>query len=134
MFKAPFEIRSIDVSRDDRGMLGELLRFADDQIPGSGQLYFVTINPGQRRGDHFHKIKHEWFVCLSGKIRVLVQSESTEATVIELNGENPEIVYCAPRTAHALENQSMEPAVVVSYGSIQHSNEDPDTYPKFITV
>ena len=38
------------------------------------------------------------------------------------------LVYVPAETVHALINQEEEVAVVVSYGTVQHDDDDPDTY------
>ena len=132
MFKEPFEIISLTKHSDPRGDLFEILRFKDQQIPGEGYVYCFTINPGQRRGDHYHTRKQEWFSCVSGKATVLIEDKEGNKQKVILEAGQPAIIYCGPHTAHALYNESEIPAVIVSYGSKQHDSSDPDTFKKFI--
>ena len=48
--------------------------------------------------------------------------------VIEISAAEPKLVYAPAETIHALINQEEEVAVIVSYGTIQHDDNDPDTY------
>lgn len=132
MFKAPWEVRALERHVDPRGFLCEILRFQDEAISGGGQLYFLTVNPGQRRGDHFHHQKHEWFICVSGAVEILLAAPNKEKLVVAARGEQPQLIYCAPGTAHAMRNVSDAPAILVSYGSQQHDSQDPDTFPLII--
>src|SRR3989344_2412516 len=73
MFKEPYDIIDLERHSDPRGNLFEILRFKDHKIPGEGYVYCFTINYKQRRGDHYHTKKQEWFSCVSGKAVVLVE-------------------------------------------------------------
>lgn len=133
-FKEPYEIRSLVKKADPRGSLFEILRFVDDEIPGQGYLYTFSILPGQRRGDHYHEKKHEWFTCTFGRATILIETSDGKKERIVLDAENPAVIYFAPGTAHALLNESDATAVIISYGSKQHDPEDPDTIKKFIEI
>jgi dTDP-4-dehydrorhamnose 3,5-epimerase-like enzyme len=124
----PFEIRDLTIHVDDRGRLFEILRFLDDDVPGQGYIYTFSVNPGVRRGDHYHHIKREWFTCVHGSVTVLLDDLKGRTAVVELIADKPAIVYAGPGTTHALLNQTSEAAVVLSYGSRQHEHGDPDTY------
>jgi len=130
IWKAPFDFLNLKSYEDKRGILFEILRFKDYNIPGSGQLYTFSIEPGQRRGDHFHLKKQEWFTCVHGKATVLLTSKDGEDKAIEISASNPKIVYAAHGTAHALINNQKSVSVIVSYGSKQHNPTDKDTYKK----
>ena len=129
-WKSPFDVLDLKNHVDQRGMLFEILRFKDHNIPGDGQLYTFSIEPRQRRGDHYHINKQEWFTCVYGKAIVLLTSKDGENKAIEISDSNPKIVYVSPKTAHALINTQNNTAVIVSYGSIQHDPKDEDTYKK----
>ena len=125
----PFETRDLTIYVDGRGRLFEILRFLDDDVPGQGYIYTFSVNPGVRRGDHYHHIKREWFTCVHGQVTVLLDDLHGRTGIVELDADKPAIVYAGPGTAHALVNQQSDVAVVLSYGSRQHQHGDPDTYP-----
>jgi dTDP-4-dehydrorhamnose 3,5-epimerase-like enzyme len=126
----PFDSLSVSQYVDERGMLFEILRFQDYNIPGNGQLYVFSINPGKRRGDHYHKKKQEWFTCVSGEVTILLTSKNNKNTSINISSDNPVIVYAGIGTSHALINNNEKEAIIVSYGSRQHDSNDEDTYYK----
>ena len=130
-WKKPFHVLNLISHVDPRGFLIELLRFQDWGIPGEGQLYTFSVEPGQRRGDHYHLRKLEWFTCVFGEVIVLLSSLDGQNCSIILSPEEPKIVYAAPGTSHALVNRSERVAVVVSYGSEQHDPKDEDSYHLF---
>lgn len=129
-WQEPFDVKDLKIHSDERGYLFEILRFIDNKIPGKGQLYTFSINPGKRRGDHYHLKKEEWFTCVYGKAIILLKSQDGKMLKEELSSENPKIFYAGNGTSHALINNENTPAVIVSYGSIQHDPLDEDTYHK----
>jgi dTDP-4-dehydrorhamnose 3,5-epimerase-like enzyme len=135
MFKAdnlhwnePFDVHDLIAHKDDRGFLFEVLRFKDDDIPGNGQLYTFSIEPGKRRGDHYHKKKLEWFTCVHGEVIVLLSHDSGKSEAVILNAVNPRVVFAGPRSSHALINRNEHPAIILSYSSKQHDPDDHDTF------
>jgi len=130
VWQEPFDVLELKSYVDQRGMLFEILRFKDHNIPGNGQLYTFSIEPGQRRGDHYHLKKQEWFTCVHGKAIVLLTSQDGIDKAIEISALDPKIIYAAPGTSHALINEQSYTAVIVSYWSKQHDPQDEDTYRK----
>ena len=126
----PFEARPLAIREDERGMLFEIVRFLDDDIPGQGQVYAFSIVQGARRGDHYHERKQEWFTCVHGTVIVLLTSADGLDARFSLDAANPQLIYAGPGTTHAVLNRSQVTAVVVSIGSEQHNPEDEDTYRK----
>jgi hypothetical protein len=109
-----------------------LIEVFDTQLSSSGYVYSFSLLPGSRRGDHFHRVKEEWAVCISGEVQVLTKSPEGELESHIISSENPQLVYFPPLTAHAFVNQSEKIALVVSYGSKKFNSIDPDTYPQFL--
>lgn len=128
-WKKPFDEIDLKPHTDQRGTLFEVIRFKDFGIPEGGQIYTFSINPHYRRGDHYHHKKVEWFTCVYGKAKVLLSTvDGKFSKIVELSAESPKLVYAPTETIHALLNEEEETAVIVSYGTVQHDDEDPDTY------
>ena len=128
-WQEPYEVRPLQRHDDARGGLFEVLRVTEQDVPGGGQLYTFTIQPGQRRGDHYHTRKREWFTCAHGRAIVLLTDTATgQEEVVALDAAQPRVIYAGPRTAHALLNREADLAVIISYGSEEHHPEDPDTH------
>ena len=126
--KLPFKIQDLKVYSDQRGGLFEALRFTKQNIPSGGQIYVYSVNPGQRRGDHYHLKKGEWFTCVSGQVRLLMKTEKGETINQILDSQAPKLVYAGPGTSHAIVNEANETALIVAYGSKEFDPEEPDTY------
>lgn len=133
-FKEPYDVIELELRTDPRGSLFEIMRFKDQNIPGEGYIYAFSINPGARRGDHYHTHKLEWFSCVYGEAVVLIESQDGKKKKIILSADKPKLVYFGPYTSHAVINESENLAVIVSYGSKQHDPNDEDTFRKFIEI
>ena len=127
-WRRPFDVHDLEAHVDPRGSLFEILRFRDEAIPGEGQLYTFSIEPHQRRGDHYHHEKSEWFTCVYGEAVLLLSSGGDDNIAIRLSPQAPKIVYVGPGVAHAVVNDTDDIAVFVSYGSTQHDPDNADTY------
>jgi UDP-2-acetamido-2,6-beta-L-arabino-hexul-4-ose reductase len=130
VWREPFDVLTLRAHKDPRGMLFEILRFEDHDVPAGGQLYTFSIEPGARRGDHYHERKREWFTCVHGEAEVLLTASDGREGAFLLRSDEPSVVYAGPGTSHALINRGEALAVIVSYGSTQHDPEDPDTIRK----
>lgn len=125
--KNGYSIKKVKTFDDERGILFEALRFKTENIPGKGQVYVYTVEPGTRRGDHYHKKKEEWFFCVSGELELLIKTKNKKLKRI-ISSEIPEIIYVAPGTIHTLVNKTKNKSVVVAYASKELDQKNPDTY------
>lgn len=122
-----YAIEELKVHRDARGVLYEVLRFTSQDIPKGGQIYVYTVSPGTRRGDHFHAHKSEWFVCVAGRVRVLMKTKDGHRINEVLDACAPKMVYAGPETSHAVVNEMQESAVIIAYASKEFDPLDSDT-------
>ena len=126
MFKE-YSIEKLTKHKDERGVLFEAI-----YPPNGGCVYVFTIEPGHRRGDHYHKEKHEWFTCVVGRVTILLETKEGKKEKIMLDAQNPKVVYNVAGITHAFLNEMSDTAMVVCYGSRRHDPDDPDTFKKFI--
>ena len=126
----PFALKPLTVHEDARGKLFEALRFTSQNIPSGGQFYIYTVSPGARRGDHFHENKKEWFICVYGRVRLLMKTEEGDKVDEMIDSDIPTIVYAGPGTSHAVINESKLDAVIVAYASKEFDPSNPDTVSK----
>jgi UDP-2-acetamido-2,6-beta-L-arabino-hexul-4-ose reductase len=123
----PYAIEALTVHRDPRGALYEALRFSSQDIHPGGQIYVYTVEPGARRGDHFHEKKSEWFTCVAGRVRLLMKTNQGERVDETLDATTPMMVFAGPGTSHAVVNETQEVAVIMAYASKEFDPADPDT-------
>ncbi len=129
-WSAPYRIDDLTLHSDERGVLYEALRFTTQGVPSGGQIYVYSVEPGMRRGDHYHEKKGEWFFCAAGVVRLLMTTPDGRVVDETLDASAPRLVHAGPGTSHALVNESDAPAVIVAYGSKEFDPADPDTVPK----
>ena len=39
-------------------------------------VYMTSVNPGERKGPHLHKIRHSYYVCIKGKVVFIAKDNS----------------------------------------------------------
>jgi dTDP-4-dehydrorhamnose 3,5-epimerase len=123
-----YAIEDLTIHRDQRGALYEVLRFSSQDIPSGGQIYVYTVTPNERRGDHFHNQKSEWFTCIAGQVRVLMKTKNGKLINELLDAEAPKLIFAGPGTSHAVVNETQEISVIMAYASKEFDQENPDTY------
>ena len=116
---------------DERGTLVELMKFKEHDISEGGQVYCFSIKKDMIRGNHFHKEKHEWFVCVSGTAKLITKKEKKIEHHI-MSANKPELFHMEPLTVHTLTNDQKEDAIIISYSSKEFDPEFPDTYSDII--
>ena len=129
----PFKVFDLKNYNDERGNLFEAIRFKSHAVPSEGQIYIYSINPGFRRGDHYHSKKYEWIFLTSGSVDLLLYSDKTNKSVFHLSSEHPQLVFIGLNTVHTLVNASNSPASVVAYASSELDKSNPDTHPFLIS-
>jgi mannose-6-phosphate isomerase-like protein (cupin superfamily) len=79
---------------------GELAVLTDGSTP-IRHLCYVELRTGKVRGNHFHKLRHEYFYVIAGNLAVQLQDLSTmESASVELR--EGDMLYIKPGVAHAL--------------------------------
>lgn len=126
-WNADFDVIDLVLHEDQRGVLFEALRFKSQGIPPGGQIYVYSVEPGMRRGDHYHLGKMEWFTCVHGSVRVFLKTMAGKADALDISAGAPKMIFTGPGTAHAVENFSSQPAVIMAYASKEFDPDEPDT-------
>jgi len=128
---AGVEVRPLELKRDERGWLTEVLRVA----PGSQdsvvkQLYLTTGNPGKTKGKHYHTRKIEWFCVVRGNARLHLKDTRTgEEEIYEMGERNLMTITIPPGVAHAITNCADEPFYLLAAVNEAFNSDDPDTFP-----
>ena len=78
---------------DNRGILVQLVS------RGYSQVNILVSNQGVTRGGHYHKICHEAFYIIDGKVEVTLERDGNKQKVFFSNGDFFEI---PPYTAHEM--------------------------------
>ena len=113
---------------DARGSFTELLR-----TPDRGQVSVNIAHPGVTKGNHWHHLKHEKFIVVSGEGAIRFRKAGDpSAPVIEyrVSGAKPESVDIPPGYTHNIENTGTEDLVTVMWANEPFDPAKPDTWPE----
>ena len=120
--------------RDKRGFLVDFIK-GDEMSENHrtlGQIYFVTFEaPNVIRGNHYHETKDEWFVVISGQIKLIAEDTKTKERierVLDGNNDEYERVFIGKNIAHSFQNISPT-AMMIDYADKPYHNDAPDTIP-----
>ena len=58
-------------------------------------IYVSSINPGEVKGPHIHKIRTSYLVCIHGKVVFIVDKGNNDYKEIEADSEKP-VLICVP--------------------------------------
>ena len=112
---------------DDRGWVVELWR--ESRLPQRMvQTNASFSHAGTIRGLHYHERgQDDLFVCLSGRVRVVVLDRETgETEAVEIGDENPVAVLVPGRHAHGFE--ALTDALFLYHVTREYDPDDPDEH------
>ena len=115
------------IHENSSGIFQELARKNDVSF---GQLNYLVIKPKCSRGDHYHKRKEEWFICLRGRCELdITDIKNKECRKVIMDPSKKEFVKVGPFENHVLKNLSetknCEVLIIVSE---EFNPENPDTH------
>ncbi|HSD98643.1 MAG TPA: WxcM-like domain-containing protein [Patescibacteria group bacterium] len=114
---------------DERGAFIELLKKASLPKTQFGQLSITTIEPKQQKGNHYHKIRWEWFYIIEGDVEIeLIKVTTKKRKKLSISSKNPSLISIPPYWNHILFNKSTHKATAVVYSSIEYMKNKPDVY------
>ncbi len=122
------ETRPFRVARDARGLVFEPLDAAELAIQRN--LHVVITEPGQVRGNHYHRLTTET-VAVLGPALVRVRGVDGLRDFALAGGEIRRFVI-PPGIPHAIRHDGPQAGVLVSFATRPHDPENPDTYPEIL--
>lgn len=121
-------IKKLDVKKDDRGWLAEIIR-TEDVNSQFGQILITTALPGKIKGNHYHRRKKEWYSVIKGKGLLRLKDLKTgEIKDLTLDSVDMKLVEIPLNIAHAIKNIGNEELFLLAYVSESFNAQDPDTY------
>ena len=117
------------VRRDDaRGWLLKVVEGNEpDLSPTLGEVYLVLAQPGEVRGNHYHRRTSEWFTVVHGNAQLALRDEATgERRLLALSAAEPVTVHVPAGIAHAFRAVASgdEPMMVVAYADLRYDPQD----------
>lgn len=124
--------KRLDVHPDERGRLFEVLRADEPIFRKFGQVYVTTTYPGVVKAWHRHEHQDDYFVCLSGMVRLVVHDRREGSPTFGLFdelflGEHNLWLVVVPRgTWHGWKCVSEREAVVLNVATEPYDHAHPD--------
>lgn len=128
------DVKKLTAHTVKQGKLVEFIAVQDVERHNKkfGHLFFVTFdNRKVIRGNHYHKKHHEYYIALSGKIKVVLKDlESGKKKSVTLSAEkgNYKRLRIGPHIAHAACSVSPRATLLAYYGD-PYNPKKLDTYP-----
>lgn len=124
------EVNSLEIKKDERGWLAEIIR-KEELVRNKefGQFMVTTAYPNCVKGNHYHTRKFEWYCVLKGEARlVLKNNQSGEREELILNEHQLKSVRIPPHVSHAIENIGTEMMYLLVYTDEPFNEKDADTF------
>jgi len=122
-------IRKLDIKKDTRGWLAELILAKDVGGKKFGQLGVTVARPGQIKGGHYHRRKREWFCVIRGTGLLTFKSIKTGETKELGIGENNMILVEIPKLHyHWIKNVGKSDMYLLFYTNEVFNPKDTDTF------
>ncbi|MDE1870246.1 MAG: WxcM-like domain-containing protein [Candidatus Micrarchaeota archaeon] len=114
----------IPTRSDARGEAVKIMTVAMTGWPTRDIVSLLT-NPGVIRGNHYHKVKEEAFVVVTGRVLVkMVDVETGERKEITLDGKNRQLLFVHPYVAHTIKNIGDGPCWLVEMENADYDKND----------
>lgn len=126
------KVKQLKIIKDERGRLMEILRCDDPLFEKFGQCYFTTVYPGVVKAWHYHRLQDDHFICLRGKIRLVLydaRKRSRTFGIINefiLSLEKPILVKIPKGVFHGFKAITKEEAMVINIPTKAYNYSKPD--------
>lgn len=122
-------IKNLEIKKDKRGWLIEIIRAEDVGNKKFGQILITVANPGQTKGNHYHKRKTEWYCVLKGRgILTIINRKTKEKKEIKMGEKNMVLIKIPVNHLHWIENVGKNEMMLLAYTDEVFNSNDPDTY------
>jgi dTDP-4-dehydrorhamnose 3,5-epimerase len=127
-------VKQLKMIPDERGRLMEILRRDDEIFLEFGQTYLTTMYPGVTKAWHYHKLQHDFFVCVRGMIKLVLYDERegspTKGTVNEffLGDHAQQLVQIPPHVWHGFKNIGESESLILNVVTRPYDHAHPDEY------
>lgn len=122
-------IKKLDIKKDSRGWLSEILRPEDLVKKKFGQIFITVAYPDQTKGVHYHKRKTEWYCVIKGRgLVTVINNKTRKKQEIEIGEQNMVLVKIPPNNIHWIKNTGSENMYVLIYIDEEFNPLDSDTF------
>lgn len=114
---------------DNRGALAEFVK-----SPWAGQLFVSRTKPGITRGNHWHDVKVEKFLVVSGEARIRFRHvHGGDIIEYAVSGDRFQVVDIPPGYAHSIENVGTTDLVTLFWANEIFDPAAPDTHARKVS-
>ena len=117
-----------ELKLDSRGWFLKVIDGREEHLPPiTGEVYLTLAEPGQVRGNHYHRTISEWFTVVAGHAQLrLCDPGSGETAELSLDAASPQTVYIPAGLAHAFKNleTAERPVLLVAYADRPFDPDD----------
>ena len=104
------KVKTYDVeTKEENGFLIELFKDGEKTV-----AYLSGAKPGAFKGYHLHKVRAARYVCLKGKMKIILYIDGKREEYI-LTPDNLTRLYSPPMTPTALQNIGEEDGWLINY-------------------
>ena len=110
---------------------GEFLEFI--KLSQYGQISYFDINPGSVRGNHYHNLKTEKFLIISGIAKFnFFNISNKEKFSLTVSAKDKKVVETIPGYVHSIKNIGKKKTQGIIWANEEYNSQQPDTYTHFI--
>ena len=127
-------VKKLNIIKDDRGRLMEILRNDDELFNEFGQVYMTTAFPGVVKAWHYHKQQTDNFTCIRGKMLLGLYDAREESSSygetmrFEISLDTPMVVQIPEMVFHGFKCMGQEEAVVINVVTRPYDRMNPDEF------
>ncbi len=103
------KVTTYTADRTENGFLVELYKDGDKTV-----AYLTAAQPGAFKGYHLHRVRAARYVCIRGKMRIILYKDKQREEHI-LDASQPSRLFIPPQVATGLENIGDEEAWLINY-------------------
>jgi dTDP-4-dehydrorhamnose 3,5-epimerase len=126
------EIKKLNLVKDSRGSVMEILRCDDSIFEKFGQVYITTCKPGIAKAWHCHEKQSEYFTCVKGVLKIVLYDSRKDSKTyrqvkeFRISLDNPILVRIPPYVYHGFECGTDEALVAVCVKTEPYNAKSPD--------
>ena len=87
-------------------------------------IYLNTVNPGEIKGPHIHKNRTSYFLCLNGKMIIVVKDKDGKYHEIEVDSQESKLVSVSKGIPAAIINPSKNISKILVLADIAWKPDD----------
>lgn len=124
------KITELKQIKDRRGKIMHMLRSDSKVFKKFGEIYFSTINPGIVKAWHLHKESTLNYVCLKGKIKLVLYDDRTKSSSfgkffkITLSPKNYCLITIPPLIWNGFKNLYNSESIIANCLDFPHNEKE----------